>query len=166
MCKCGEQSLSRNEPRQGLRAGLFKGCSVADYWRQMAVRGQRLSLGNTQSQPCSGWRDTDTLRFYVFAFEGFSVTLALVCMWERRGDCVAGGEGGRARGWATATWFVEAEFKFSSPDLQVWSVPQPVRQPGQTWTVLHGSFHPAHSHLGMSIINKNNYSDYGRHVDR
>lgn len=75
--------------------------------------------------------------------------------------------GGRARGCATTTWFVDAEFKFSSPDLQDWSAPQLVRQPGQAWNLFHGSFHPNFLiwALSMWIINKNNYGNYGTHVE-
>lgn len=81
------KSLREWATSEGLRGGLFKGSSVADYWRQMAARGQRLSLGNTQSQPCSGWRDTDTLGFYVFAFGEFQ-SLQLRCLFEQDRETV------------------------------------------------------------------------------
>lgn len=62
----------------------------------MAVSGQRLSLGNTQSQPCSGWRDTDSLGFSVFAFRGSLVISAFVCVRGSKGDCVLRSEGAGA----------------------------------------------------------------------
>lgn len=62
----------------------------------MAVSGRRLSLGNTQSQPCSGWRDTDSLGFSVFAFRGSLVVSAFACVWGSKGDCVLRSEGAGA----------------------------------------------------------------------
>lgn len=86
-------SLWGNKPHRGLKAVLFKGSSVADYWRQMALRGQSLGLGNTQSQPCSGWWDTDTQGIY-FALRGFQwLQLQCVCVCER--DFMVRGGGGR-----------------------------------------------------------------------
>lgn len=62
----------------------------------MALSGRRLSLGNTQSQPCSWWRDTDSLGFSVFAFRGSLVISAFACVRGSKGDCVLRSEGAGA----------------------------------------------------------------------
>lgn len=60
--------------------------------------------------------------------QGISVASALVCIWESKGDCVVRGEGVGTWPQLHGLWFVDAEFKFSSPDLQILSVTQPLRQ--------------------------------------
>lgn len=73
----------------------------------------------------------DTQGIYVFAFRRFHLPLLQhVDTLKTEGLCGAEGEG---------TWLCHSNMicgsKSSSsaaPDLQAWSVPQPVRQPGQT----------------------------------
>lgn len=147
-------SLWGNKPQQGLKAVLFKGSSVADYWRQMALRGQSLGLGNTPSQPCSGWWDTDTRGIYVFALRGFH-WLQLQCVCERDRNTVWW-EVRRA-----GTWLCHSNMickcrdfvKFSSSGLQAWSVPQPASLE-KTWNTFYNLFSLfSFSHLSTVHVN-------------
>lgn len=81
-----------NKVSEGMAVSEFEGWGVLKKKQPSKIigdrwlwGGQRLSLGNTQSQPCSGWWDTDT--------EGFHSILPSFCL------CLQGGSVASALLW-------------------------------------------------------------------
>lgn len=158
-------SLWGNKPHQGLKAVLFKGSSMADYWRQMALKGSEFRFR----------KRTITALFWVMrhghsgnlclCLEGISVALASVCMWERQRDCVVRGEEGRhvAVPQQHDLWrqrFCEVQ-QFRPAVLECASARQDLKH----FLQLISSFFPPDLSMWMWIIKKNNYSNNGTHRD-